>query len=69
MGATVKNPIQPGDGDWRHGTLGGYNNHGCRCDECREANRVSHLAYMNADPERLRKHAERESQRRTLNRK
>ena len=21
-----------------HGTLGGYNNHGCRCDDCRKAN-------------------------------
>lgn len=24
-----------------HGTLNGYNNHGCRCTACREANRLS----------------------------
>ena len=23
-----------------HGTLGGYTNHKCRCDKCREANRI-----------------------------
>lgn len=22
---------------WRHGTCGGYTNHGCRCDDCRAA--------------------------------
>ena len=25
------------DDDPRHGTIGGYNNHGCRCDRCRAA--------------------------------
>jgi hypothetical protein len=35
-----RNPIRPGDGDPRHGTLGGYTNHRCRCPECREANRI-----------------------------
>lgn len=28
-----------------HGTTSRYNNQGCRCDECREANRVYGLAY------------------------
>lgn len=28
-------PIQPGDGDPRHGTPVGYTDHGCRCDLCR----------------------------------
>jgi hypothetical protein len=65
----VKNPIQPGDGDPRHGTAGAYSNHGCRCPLCTEAQRVKQVTYMNADPERLRLHAERMSQRRALNRK
>jgi hypothetical protein len=34
----IKNPVQPGDGDPRHGTMNGYINHGCRCDLCRAAN-------------------------------
>jgi hypothetical protein len=34
----VKNPIQPGDGDPRHGLYSSYKNHGCRCDLCRAAN-------------------------------
>lgn len=25
------------DGDKRHGTANGYNNHHCRCDACRQA--------------------------------
>ncbi len=33
-------------GDPRHGTVNGYGNLGCRCDECREANRVQHNRYM-----------------------
>ena len=33
-------------GDPRHGTANGYGNQGCRCDECREANRHHHAAYM-----------------------
>jgi hypothetical protein len=35
----VSERIQPGDGDPRHGTPGGYTNHRCRCPECREAQR------------------------------
>ena len=27
--------IRPGDGDPRHGTVSAYNNHQCRCPECR----------------------------------
>jgi hypothetical protein len=30
--------LHPNDGDPRHGTPGGYSNHQCRCDLCREAN-------------------------------
>ena len=40
-----------------HGTAGGYSNHGCRCEQCREANnayqsqwRTSKLPEMEADP-------------------
>lgn len=33
----IVNRIQPGDGDKRHGTTGGYTNHGCRCNACRDA--------------------------------
>lgn len=33
-------------GDPRHGTSNGYGNLGCRCDECREANRQNHARYM-----------------------
>lgn len=25
---------------WKHGTAGGYSNHGCRCAECTEAKRA-----------------------------
>jgi len=57
----VKNPIKPGDGDDRHGTLNGYTNHACRCDLCREANRVAHAEYMDGNEEQRRKHAEREN--------
>ena len=32
--------------DPRHGTTNGYSNLGCRCDECREANRLGHAKYM-----------------------
>lgn len=28
-----------------HGTIGGYNNHGCRCDRCREAAAAGRVAY------------------------
>lgn len=33
----VKNRIRAGDGDQRHGTIGGYTNHYCRCDACTTA--------------------------------
>jgi hypothetical protein len=49
-----------GDGDPRHGTRNGYDNLGCHCPACTEAFRIAHLEYMHSDPERLRKHAERE---------
>ncbi|MBC7630540.1 hypothetical protein [Aeromicrobium sp.] len=34
------------EGDPRHGTQNGYGNHKCRCDACREANRIKHGEYM-----------------------
>ena len=34
----IRNPIQAGDGDSRHGLYSSYQNHGCRCDLCRAAN-------------------------------
>lgn len=34
------------DDDPRHGTANGYGNLKCRCDRCREANRLAHSAYM-----------------------
>lgn len=37
-------PLAPDDP--RHGTTNGYGNLGCRCEACREANRVNHAAYM-----------------------
>lgn len=33
----IKPTIYPGDGDHRHGTENGYNNLGCRCEDCRIA--------------------------------
>lgn len=41
----VTNPIQPGDGSSLHGTFKGYNLHGCRCDDCREANAAHSRKY------------------------
>lgn len=32
--------------DPRHGTTNAYGNLGCRCEQCREANRVSHQDYI-----------------------
>lgn len=45
MLATVTGSTLP-PGDPRHGTTNGYGNHCCRCDACREANRVYHAEYM-----------------------
>jgi hypothetical protein len=28
--------------EWWHGTPGGYSNHDCRCDDCRQANTEYH---------------------------
>lgn len=33
--ARVKNKVQAGDGDPRHGKESTYRNHDCRCDLCR----------------------------------
>lgn len=45
--------------DVRHGTPNGYSNLGCRCERCRKAATQAHYRYMHADPERLKKHADR----------
>jgi hypothetical protein len=37
-----------------------YSNHGCRCDGCRSAWRVRHVAYMHAHPEQQVKQRERQ---------
>lgn len=37
MGSTIKNPVQAGDGDPRHGSASTYTNHACRCVMCRAA--------------------------------
>lgn len=37
-------PLPPDDP--RHGTVNGYGNHGCRCEDCREAHRLNHARYM-----------------------
>jgi len=58
----LKNPIKPGDGDPRHGTLNGYTNHGCRCEFCRQANTDAHYDYMQDNPEQQEKHARRENE-------
>lgn len=47
------------DDDPRHGTPNGYNNLGCRCPECREAQRIAMNKYMHADPQRLVRHRDR----------
>jgi hypothetical protein len=49
----VKNPVQPGDGDPRHGLPNTYRNHGCHCDRCTPAHSVAHREWENADPTRL----------------
>ena len=45
----------PDPTDPRHGTINGYNNLGCRCRRCTDANSVSHAAYMNQHPEQRAK--------------
>jgi len=50
------------DGDPRHGA-NGYTNYGCRCDVCREGQRVKHADYMARKPEQREKHAIRRRQR------
>lgn len=37
-----------------HGTFGGYNNHGCRCDRCRAANAAEFARSKAARADRLR---------------
>lgn len=40
-----------------HGTSGGYTNHKCRCNDCREAWRVQHFAYIQRSPIQRERHA------------
>lgn len=47
-----------GPGPWC-GTPGGYNNHGCRCALCLEAQRLDKRRYMAAHPEQKAKQRER----------
>lgn len=44
---------------WKHG-YSGYVNYGCRCDVCREGNRVTHAAYLERHPEQRQKARQRE---------
>lgn len=39
-----------------HGTVGGYTNHACRCDRCREAMRLGQLRYMDRSPDAREAH-------------
>ena len=61
---SVRNRIQPGDGDPRHGTLNGYKNHKCHCALCRAAWAKHHVQYMDAHPEQREKARLRERARR-----
>lgn len=45
MGRPKLVPIQAGDGDPKHGTVTGYGVCKCRCDLCREANRLKGQKY------------------------
>ena len=36
-----------------HGTVGGYSNHGCRCDDCRRAKREYSRTWAAKNPERV----------------
>lgn len=55
----TRSRIYPGDGDPRHGTVNGYCNLKCKCDECKAAWAESHRDYMNASEERKEAHRER----------
>ena len=46
--------------DSRHGTYGGYTNHGCRCDRCREANRRAQARKREREREREREQVPRQ---------
>ncbi len=37
-----------------HGTSGGYTNHGCRCERCREAQKLRQRVYMEENPSQRR---------------
>lgn len=41
--------------DPRHGTYNGYNNLKCRCTDCRRANAVRQVDYLNRHPEQREK--------------
>lgn len=50
--------------DARHGTLNGYSNLRCRCDRCREANRLAQKEYLDRNPIQREKNRERATRRR-----
>jgi hypothetical protein len=41
-----------------HGTSGGYNNYACRCELCREAQRLHHRRWREANKGRPLRHGE-----------
>ena len=47
-----------GPGPWC-GTAGGYSNHKCKCDACREAWRLHCSRYMESSPDQREKHRRR----------
>jgi hypothetical protein len=51
------------DGDPRHGTANGYNNHGCDCDRCRDAWAARQRDYMAANPEQRERKRKRDRER------
>lgn len=53
VGRGMVNVIRAGDGDERHGTENGYNNHGCRCSRCRAAHSKITLEYRRRRAARL----------------
>jgi hypothetical protein len=47
--------MKSGDGDPRHGTMNGYGNLRCRCNDCRAANTAHQKDYMRRHPEQREK--------------
>lgn len=60
-----KGTLSPGDGSYLHGS-NGYSNYRCRCDICKEANRISHYDYMRDNTDQQRKNRDRQRKSRGL---